>query len=112
MSGHQAAPLPAFPADVIGGKVQNLNERSTWVRIEQDFSDWFTLGLRYDFYTPDTSQENDGRSTYGAVAVLHFTKGLQYMLEFDHAIDNTHAPGASVPAQHVEQLSNALQVRF
>jgi hypothetical protein len=104
--------LPAFPTDVVNGNVQNLHERSTWVRLEQDFSDWFSLGLRYDFYTPDTSQENDGRNTYGAVAVLHFTKGLQYMLEFDYAIDNTHAPGASPPSQHIMQLSNALQARF
>jgi hypothetical protein len=104
--------LPAFPTDVINGSVVNQIERSTWVRVEQDMSEWFTLALRYDYYTPDTSQENDGRSTYGAVGVLHFTKGLQYMLEGDFGIDNVHKPGTVAPSKQITQLSNVLQVRF
>jgi hypothetical protein len=104
--------LPAFPADVVNGAVTNLNERSTWVRAEQDFTSWFTLGLRYDFYTPDSSQKNDGRATYAAVAVVHFTSGLQYMLEYDHAVDNVHVPGLAPPNRQIDQLSNVLQVRF
>jgi hypothetical protein len=104
--------LPAFPADVVNGNVANLNERSTWARLEQDLTHWFTLGLRYDFYTPDTSQKNDGRATYAAVAVLHCPGGLQYMLEVDHAVDNTHQPGLAPPNRQIEQLSNVLQVRF
>jgi len=104
--------LPAFPADVVNDNVTNLNERSVWGRLEQDLTHWLTLALRYDLYTPDASQSNDGRATYGAVAVVHFTTGLQYMLEFDHAVDNTHAPGSAAPGKEIEQLSNALQVRF
>jgi hypothetical protein len=104
--------VPSFPADVVNGTVNDFDERSTWFRIEQDLGDWVTLALRYDFYTPDSAQKNDGRDTYGAVAVVHFTKGLQYMLEVDHAIDNVHQPGATPPSKQIESLSNVLQARF
>ena len=104
--------LPAFPLDVINGTVDSKDERSTWLRIEQDFTRWLTVGLRYDFYTPDSAQQNDGRDTYAAVLVAHFTRGLQWMLEVDHAIDNVHKPGAAASSKQIETLSNVLQARF
>ncbi len=103
---------PDFPSDVVGGGIVDKDERNTWIRIEQDLTEWFTVGLRYDFYTPDAAQENDGRSTYSGVAVVHFTKGLQWMLEFDHAIDNVHVPGTTPPSKQIETLSNVVQARF
>jgi hypothetical protein len=102
--------VPSIPTP-ISNDVTNFNERAVWVRLEQDFTEWFTLGLRYDMYTPDTSIKNDARDTYGAVAVLHFTKGLQWMNEFDHAIDNVRKSGPA-PSKQIETFSSVLQVRF
>ncbi|WP_394835279.1 OprO/OprP family phosphate-selective porin [Pendulispora rubella] len=95
-----------------GGNVGSHDERALFVRLEQDFSKWFTLGLRYDMYTPDSAQKNNARDTYSTVFVVHFTKGLQLMLEYDHAIDNVHRPGASAPSRHIESFSSVLQVRI
>jgi hypothetical protein len=103
--------VPAIPAS-IGADVANLNELGWWVRVEQDLTKWATLALRYDFYTPDASQATDGRDTFGAVGVVHFTKGLQYMLEYDHATDNVHPAGAPPPSRHIDTISNVFQVRF
>jgi hypothetical protein len=104
--------LPGFPTDVVNGTVASLTEWSAWGRLEQDITEWFTLGLRFDYYTPDASQGNDGRATYAAVAVLHFTSGLQYMLEYDHAVDDVRPSGTAAPNRQIDQLSNTLQVRF
>jgi hypothetical protein len=111
--------LPALPAVVTNGMgasiipgVTSLHEASGWGRVEQDFTTWFTLGLRFDYYTPDTSQSNNGRATYGAVAAVHFTKWLQYMIEYDHSVDNVHAAGGKPPDKLFDVLSNVLQVRF
>jgi hypothetical protein len=102
--------VPAIPAS-IGADVVNLNELGWWVRVEQDLTKWATLALRYDFYTPDASQANDGRDTFGVVGVVHFTKGLQYMLEYDHATDNVHPAGATPPSRHIDTIANVFQVR-
>ena len=41
------------------------------------------------------------------------TKGLQLMLEFDHAIDHVHAATATVtPNRQIETGSFVLQARF
>jgi hypothetical protein len=111
--------LPALPAIVIepsGGRilpdVKSLHEASGWVRVEQDFTRWFTLGLRFDYYTPDTSQSNNGRATYAAVAAVHFTRWLQYMVEYDHSVDNVHATSGKLADKVFDMLSNVLQVRF
>jgi hypothetical protein len=76
--------LPALPAVVTTATgatilpgVKNLHEASAWIRVEQDFTRWFTLGLRFDYYTPDTSQSNNGRATYAAVGAVHVTRWLQ-----------------------------------
>jgi hypothetical protein len=104
--------LPAIPADVANGFLQDHDERSVWIRLEQDVTRWLTLGIRYDFYSPDTAQKNDARDTYAFVGAVHFTRWLQWMIEFDHAIDNVHTPGAGAPSKQVESFSNVLQARF
>jgi hypothetical protein len=111
--------LPALPAITMNGMggdvfpaVQNLHEASAWCRVEQDFTRWFTLGLRFDYYTPDTARSNNGRATYAGVAAVHFTRWLQYMVEYDHSVDNVHAIGSKPPEKFYDVLSNVLQVRF
>jgi hypothetical protein len=103
--------LPAIPAN-LSASVTDLNERSLFVRLEQDITEWVTVAARYDFYTPDASQKNDGRDTYAFVGVLHFTKGLALRAEFSHAIDNVHRPGAPPPSRQIETVSTVLQARF
>ena len=109
--------LPTFPVDIVNGTVNTFDELSYWIRLEQDFTHWFTLALRYDYYTPDSAQGNNGRDTFSEVAVVHFTKYLQWMFEFDEAIDNVHNtfPPASMAnglSKHYWTMSNVLQVRF
>jgi hypothetical protein len=108
---HYSFALPAIPTN-INAPVVSLNERSIWVRAEQDLSHWFTLGVRWDQYTPDTSLSDDARDTFGAVAVLHFTSWLQGMMEYDHAIDHVHAPSKQATDQKTEVGSGVLQARF
>jgi hypothetical protein len=103
--------LGPIPTDVTAS-VPDHDERGLMVRVEQDLSAWLTLGLRYDMYTPDSAQKNDARDTYGAVLVTHFTKGLQLMTEYDHSIDNVHAPGDPAPSKQLEMLSAVLQARW
>ncbi len=104
--------LPPIPVDVVNGVLQDHDERGLMLRFEQDLTHWVTLGARYDFYSPDTAQKNDGRDTYSFVAVVHFTKGLQWMFEFDYAIDNVHVPNAPPPSKYITTFSNVLQARF
>jgi hypothetical protein len=108
---HYAFALPAIPTN-INAPVVSLNERAIWVRLEQDLSRWFTLGVRWDEYTPDTSLGNNARDTFGAVAVFHFTPWLQAMLEYDHAIDHVHQSGKQETDQQIEIGSGVLQARF
>jgi hypothetical protein len=103
--------LPAMPAEV-SDSVKNLPEVSGWGRVEQDFTRWFTLGLRFDYYTPDSSRSNNGRATYAAVGAVHFTRWLQYMVEYDHSVDNVHVAGAKPAGKLFDVLSNVLQTRF
>jgi hypothetical protein len=104
--------LPAFPADLVNGSVNDLDELGYWVRLEQDLGHCFTIGARYDYYTPNSSEGNNGRDTFGAVGVVHFTKALQWMVEYDHATDNVHLPRGQAPSKHIDTLSNVLQARF
>jgi len=103
--------LPSIPSD-IKADVSDHNERGFFVRVEQDITEWVTLGLRYDMYTPDSDQKNNARDTYSFVAATHFSKGVQLMLEFDHAIDNAHKSGAAAPSKQIETASAVLQARF
>ncbi len=108
---HYSFALPAIPTN-INAPVASLNERSIWARLEQDLSRWVTIGFRWDQYTPDTSQSDDARDTFGGVAVLHFTSWLQLMAEYDHAIDHVHARGLQAADQQIEIGSGVLQGRF
>ena len=82
------------------------------MRLEQDITHWATLGVRWDEYTPDTSQSDDARDTFGVVAVAHFTPWLQAMLEYDHAIDHVHPSGKPAPDKQIDMGSAVLQARF
>jgi hypothetical protein len=108
---HYTFALPSIPSPISAG-VTNLQERSVWVRLEQDMSRWATLGVRWDEYTPDTSQSDDARDTFAVVGVVHFTPWLQTMLEYDHAIDHVHAPGKATPDKQIDVGSAVLQARF
>jgi hypothetical protein len=100
-------PACGVNCDVIG-----IDERAWQLRLEQDLSEWFTLAARYDWYTPNSAQADDGRSTWSFVGVIHFTKGLQLNEEYDHATDNVHTPGKLPPGKHIDMFSSVLQVRF
>jgi hypothetical protein len=108
---HYSFALPAIPSD-INAPVVSLNERSIWARLEQDLSHWFTLGFRWDEYTPDTSMSDNARDTFGGVAAIHFTPWLQGMIEYDHVIDHVHAAGKQATDQQIEVGSGVLQARF
>ena len=108
---HYAFALPAIPAS-INAPVVSLNERNVWVRLEQDVTHWATLGVRWDEYSPDTSQSGNARDTVGFVTAVHFTPWLQAMLEYDHAIDHVHALGKPQTDQQIEIGSGVLQARF
>lgn len=113
--------LPALPVQVVTQNVADLHELSVWARAEQDFTRWFTLGLRFDYYNPnDTvcgmvntcSSLKSARATYAAVGAVHFTRWLQFMLEYDHSIDNVHAVTSPAPSKLIDMVSSVLQVRF
>jgi hypothetical protein len=104
--------LPAIPLDAVNGAIDDKSQRNLWVRLEQDVTRWATLGVRYDVYSPDTSQSKNSRGTLSFVAAVHFTKSLQWMLEFDHAVDNVHKVGGTAAAKEISVLSNVLQARF
>ena len=98
---HYAFALPAIPTN-INAPVVSLNERNVWVRLEQDLTEWGTLGLRWDEYTPDTALSEDARDTFGVVGVVHMNRWLQVMLEYDHVIEHVHAPGTQAPNAQIE----------
>jgi hypothetical protein len=108
---HYSFALPAIPTN-INAPVASMNERSIWARIEQDLSRWVTIGVRWDEYTPDTSQSEDARDTFAGVLVAHFTPWLQLMAEYDHAIDHVHARGTQAQDAQIDVGSGVLQARF
>ena len=107
-----AIALPGVPVDVVNGSVVTKDELGYWARLEQDVTQWATIALRYDYYSPDSAQSTNGRDTYAAVGVAHFTKQLQLMVEYNHFIDNVHAPGTPPAGKHGDVLSTVLQVRY
>jgi hypothetical protein len=104
--------LPAIPSPV-SNDVDDKDELGAYVRVEQDVSKWFTFGARYDYYSPDTAQSDNGRHTLGFVAAANCTTGLRLAVEYDHAIDDIHAPLApTIPTKQTETFSTVLQARF
>ncbi len=104
--------LPSFPTDIVNGSVSDLDELAYWVRFEQDIGHRFTLAGRYDYYSPNSAQGNNGRDTFAVVGVVHFTRALQLMLEYNHATDNVHKPGGQAPSKWIDTVSSVMQVRF
>ena len=109
-----AIALPGLPTDIANGSVVNKDEIGYWVRLEQDITRWVTLAARYDVYSPDTAQGTtiNGRQTEAFVGVVHFTKALQLMNEYDHFTDNVHIPGQAIPYKQGDMFSTVFQVRF
>jgi hypothetical protein len=103
--------LPKIPT-AIGTDVQSFGERNMWFRVEQDLTEWFTLAIRYDQYTPNISVDTNARDTIGAVAVVHFTKGLEWRNEFWNSRDNVHASGGTPPSKEIDVFSSVFQARF
>lgn len=105
--------LPAIPTPV-SSDVTNQKEMGFFVRAEQDLGEWVRIALRYDWYTPDTSLDTNGRSTYGGVFVVKFTKGLELRSEYAFIKDDVHKnDGKSQPAgKKIHFMSYVLQARF
>ena len=105
-----AANLPKIP-DTITADVVDKEELGAFIRVEQDLGRHFLLGVRWDWYSPDVNVAESGRHTLGAVFVVHMAKGLQSMLEYDHAIDTIHTTGAA-PSRLIDTVSCVLQGRL
>lgn len=104
--------LPTIPADVTQDVI-NKRELGGFIRVEQDATQWLTLGVRYDYYTPDTSIGDDQRHTFSGVAAVHFTKQLQLMTEYDSALDRIHPLNAGPwHTKTINTLSLVLQGRL
>jgi hypothetical protein len=105
--------LPKPASNIPGGSVTNRNEIGGFVRLEQDITRWTTLAARWDYYSPDTSITNNARNTFGVVGVVHFTKQLQLMVEYNKFIDNVRASNTTAyPDKEGDMLSGVLQVRY
>ncbi len=107
--------LPTPAANIPGGSVVNRNEIGGFARLEQDITRWSTLAVRWDYYSPDTSITNNARNTFAVVGVVHFTKQLQLMVEYNKFVDNVRNPSTSAntyPDKEGDVLSGVLQVRY
>jgi len=104
--------LPTPAANIPSGQVVSRNEMGGFIRLEQNITHWTTFALRYDYYTPDTSQSFDGRHTGAFVGVVHFTRQLQLMVEGNYFVDDVHVAGGSPAGKQGEVLSTVFQVRF
>jgi hypothetical protein len=104
--------LPTIPTDITQDVV-NKHEVGGFVRVEQDATKWLTMGVRYDYYTPDTSIGDNQRHTFSGVAAVHFVKQLQLMLEYDSALDRIHPTSAATwRTKTINTLSLVLQGRL
>jgi hypothetical protein len=101
------ATLPADPSV----NLPNFDPRSAWIRLEQDFRGG-TIGVRYDVYTPDSSEPDDSRHALSAAVARALTRNARLMLEYDHAIDRIHAPGTASRVRLVDTLSLMAQLRY
>jgi hypothetical protein len=105
--------LPTPAANIPGGSVVNRNEIGGFARLEQDITRWSTLGVRWDYYSPDTSISNNARNTFGVVGVVHFTKQLQLMVEYNKFVDQVRASNSTpYPDKEGDLLSGVFQVRY
>lgn len=103
--------VPRIPAN-IHDDVVDLDQRALYVRFEQDIKRHFTLGYRYDMYTPDAGIKNNARDTHAFLAVWKISPNLRFMSELGWAIDNVHPFGAPAPSKQIVYFSNVLQAMF
>ena len=51
--------LPGMPP-LVGQDVISKDELGAYLRVEQDLGKWVSVALRWDYYSPDTAQRDDG----------------------------------------------------
>lgn len=104
--------LPDIPDD-LKQDVDARNEATASLRVEQDTTKWLTWAFRFDAYTPSTRLPDNIRITGSMAAVLHVTRHLRFILEYDHARDTIRPDGDSPkPFRHVSQGSGIMEARF
>lgn len=103
--------VPQIPAN-IRGDVINLDERALYVRLEQDITRRFTVGYRFDSYTPNTEIKNNARDTHAWLAVWKISPNLRLMNELGWAIDNVHPLNTAPRSKHIVYSSTVLQAMF
>ncbi len=114
--------LPAIPLDLTQSVVDRT-EVGALVRLDQDLGRFFTLGARWDYYSPDVNLANDARHTLGAVLAVHIVPEMQKilepigpriqaMLEYAHAIDTIRPSGPAGDTKQIDTLSFVLQGRL
>ena len=103
--------VPRIPTN-IHDDVEDIDQRGLYVRFEQDIKRHFTLGYRYDMYTPDAGIKNNARDTHAFLAVWKISPNLRFMSELGWAIDNVHRFGTPAPSKHIVYFSNVLQAMF
>jgi hypothetical protein len=103
--------VPTIPAN-FRDDVEDLGERALYIRFEQDIKRLFTVGYRYDMYTPNTAINNNARDTHAFLAVWKISPNLRFMNELGWAIDNVHALNTPAPSKHIVYLSSVLQAMF
>jgi len=103
--------VPRIPTN-IRDDIDDVDQRALYVRFEQDIRRHFTLGYRYDMYTPNVSIKNNARDTHAFLAVWKISPNLRFMSELGWAIDNVHPFGTPAPSKHLVYFSNVLQAMF
>ena len=104
--------LPDIPDD-LKQSVDARNEATASLRIEQDTTKWLTWAFRFDAYTPSTRLPDNVRITGSIATVIHITRHLRFVLEYDHARDTIRPDGDSAkPFRHVSQGSAIMEARF
>jgi hypothetical protein len=103
--------VPTIPTN-FGSDVANLNGRALYVRFEQDIRRHFTVGYRYDMYTPNTAINNNARDTHAFLAAWKISPNLRLMNELGWVIDNVHALNTAPLSKHIVYNSTVLQAGF
>lgn len=103
--------VPQIP-NRLSDDVRNLRGRALVIRFEQDILRWFTVGYRYDMYTPNVSIDNNARDTHAFLAVWKVSPNLRFMNELGAFTDNVHAANTQAPSKDVVYYSGVLQASF
>jgi hypothetical protein len=104
--------LPDIPDD-LKASVDSRSEATTSLRIEQDTTKWLTWAFRFDAYTPNTRLPDNVRITGSMAAVIHVTRHLRFIAEYDHARDTIRPDGDSPkPFRHTSLFSGMMEARF